>query len=57
MRHLENKTLGRDEAPALLKSVCVSLTLPVEIYNKMTREARRKGLKNIQQLVIIQNTL
>jgi hypothetical protein len=49
--------LGQDTAPATLKSVCISLTLPVEIYNNMSKEARRRGLKNIQQLVISQNQL
>ena len=49
--------LGSDPAPSTLKSVCISLTLPIEIYNSMTREARNKGLKNIQQLIISQNLL
>ena len=52
---MESKKLGQDTAPATLKSICISLTLPAEIYNKMVREARRKGLKNLQQLVILQN--
>lgn len=57
MSHHENKQLGTDEAPSALKSVCISLTIPTPIYNKMTREAKRKGLRNIQQLIIYQNQL
>lgn len=49
--------IGEDSAPPSLKSVCLSLTLPVEIYNNMSREAKRRGLKNVQQLVIAQNQI
>lgn len=52
----ENRTgchLGTDKAPASLKSVCISLTLPVELYNAMVKRSKRKGLKNVQQLIIV----
>lgn len=54
---IKNTKLGEDAAPESLKSICISLTLPQAIYNKMVKEARRKGLKNIQQLIIVQNQL
>lgn len=54
---MKTTQLGKDTAPSTLKSICISLTLPAEIYNKMVKEARRKGLKNLQQLVIVQNQI
>lgn len=54
---IKTSKIGEDTAPPTLKSVCLSLTLPVEIYNFMSKEAKRRGLKNVQQLVIAQNQI